>query len=333
MTVLVTGGAGYIGSHMVLRLLEDGEQVVVLDNLSTGYRWLVDRRAELIVGEAGDVAPVTALMQARGINSILHFAGSIVVPESVENPLKYYANNTATTRNLLEAAVRSGVQNFIFSSTAAVYGMTGNQAVSEHAPVNPMSPYGRSKLMSEWMIADVAAAYPLRYGVLRYFNVAGGDPEGRTGQTMERATHLIKVACQTALGQRPRMDIFGTDYDTPDGTCVRDFIHVSDLADAHARLLGYLREGGENVTLNCGYGRGYSVRDVIATVKQVSGIDFPVRELPRRPGDPASVVAAATKLRSLLDWQPKHADLHRIVEAAYHWESYLATREDRPEVA
>lgn len=333
MTVLVTGGAGYIGSHMVLRLLEDGENVVVLDNLSTGYRWLVDPRATFIEGEAGDVAKVTDLMRIHGIESVLHFAGSIVVPESVENPLKYYANNTATTRNMIEASVRAGIKHFIFSSTAAVYGMTTNAPVDEGTPLNPMSPYGRSKLMSELMLADVAAAHQLRYGVLRYFNVAGADPLGRSGQTMARATHLIKVACQTALGQRRSMDIFGTDYDTVDGTCVRDFIHVSDLADAHAALLGYLRDFGPSVTLNCGYGRGYSVRQVVDTVRHVSGIEFPVHEVPRRAGDPPAVVAEASKIRSMLPWRPRHEDLEDIVRVAYGWEQYLLTRPDCPEIA
>ncbi len=333
MAVLVTGGAGYIGSHMVLRLLDDGEDVVVLDNLSTGYRWLVDSRGRYVHAEAGDIGAVSLLMQREKIESVLHFAGSIVVPESIENPLKYYANNTATTRNVIESAVRAKVKHFIFSSTAAVYGMTSSEPVSETTPVKPMSPYGRSKLMSEMMLEDTAAAHDIRYGILRYFNVAGADPLGRSGQTMARATHLIKVACQTALGQRPRMDIFGTDYDTVDGTCVRDFIHVSDLADAHAALLGYLRNQGPSVTLNCGYGRGYSVRQVVDAVRQVSGIDFPVRELPRRAGDPAAVVADSTKLRKLLGWTPKHDDLETIVRGAYAWEQYLSTRADRPEVA
>ena len=333
MSVLVTGGAGYIGSHMVLRLLEDGEDVVVLDNLSTGYRWLVDPRADFVHGEAGDVAAVTALMRERDVQSVLHFAGSIVVPESVENPLKYYANNTATTRGVLEAAVRADVKHFIFSSTAAVYGMTSSDPVLETAPLNPMSPYGRSKLMSEWMLADVAAAHPIRYGVLRYFNVAGADPMARSGQTMARATHLIKVACQTALGQRQWMDVFGTDYDTIDGSCVRDFIHVTDLADAHGMLLAYLRDFGPSITLNCGYGRGYSVRQVVDTVRRVSGVDFPVHEVPRRAGDPPAVVAGAAKIRSILNWQPQHESLDDIVRGAYGWERYLLTRADCPEIA
>ncbi len=332
MSVLVTGGAGYIGSHMVLRLLDAGEKVTVLDNLVTGFQWAVDDRADFVEGEIGDVEFVTALIQERNIKSILHFAGSIVVPESVENPLKYYANNTANTRNLIEAAVNGGVKHFIFSSTAAVYGMTGSEPVSETTTLNPMSPYGRSKLMSEMMLEDVAAAHDITYGVLRYFNVAGADPQGRTGQSTPLATHLIKVACQTALGQRDKMKIFGTDYETADGTCVRDYIHVTDLAEAHALLLDYLRDGGESTTMNCGYGRGYSVREVVDTVKSVTGVDFVAEESARRPGDPAAIVASAERVRTILGWKPKHEDLRGIVERAHAWEKYLLTRNDRPEI-
>jgi UDP-glucose 4-epimerase len=326
MAVLVTGGAGYIGSHMVLRLCDAGEDVVVLDNLVTGFDWAIDHRASLVTGNAGDMDLVGGLIASHGISEIVHFAGSIVVPESVADPLKYYANNTATSRNLIEAAVKGGVKHIIFSSTAAVYGMPGLEPIAEEAPLAPLSPYGRSKLMTEMMLADVAAAHPLTYGVLRYFNVAGADPQKRSGQSTPLATHLIKVAAQTALGQRDHVDIFGTDYPTPDGTGVRDYIHVSDLVAAHALLLDHLRGGGTNSTFNCGYGQGYTVRQVIDMVRKVSGVDFTVREAPRRPGDPASVVARADKVREVLGWQPEHADLEEIVTAAYEWERYLMTR-------
>lgn len=326
MSVLVTGGAGYIGSHMVLNLADAGETVVVLDNLVTGFDWAIDGRAIFEQGHAGDTALVRGLIDKHEISEIIHFAGSIVVPESVSDPLKYYANNTATSRNLIEAAVLGGVKNFIFSSTAAVYGMTGLEPVVETTPLNPMSPYGRSKLMTEMMLADVAAAHPLTFGVLRYFNVAGADPGKRSGQSTPLATHLIKVACQTALGQRAKMDIFGTDYETPDGTCVRDYIHVTDLIAAHALLLKHLRAGGESTTINCAYGQGYSVREVVETVRKVSGVEFRVDEGPRRPGDPASITATGQKARELLGWVPQHDDLNEIVQTAYAWEQHLMTR-------
>jgi UDP-glucose 4-epimerase len=326
MAVLVTGGAGYIGSHMVLRLCDAGEDVVVLDNLSTGFDWAIDPRAEFALGDAGDMALVGSLVSRHGVREIIHFAGSIVVPESVADPLKYYRNNTAASRNLVEAAVTAGVRHIVFSSTAAVYGMTGLEPVSEDAVLAPISPYGRSKLMTEWMLADVAAAHPLTYGVLRYFNVAGADPGRRSGQSSPTATHLIKVASQAALGQRPHMQIFGTDFPTPDGTGVRDYIHVSDLVEAHALLLDYLRGGGRPVTLNCGYGQGYSVRQVVDMVRDVSGVRFAAIESPRRAGDPAAVVARADRVRALLGWTPAHADLRDIVTAAYAWEQYLLTR-------
>lgn len=326
MAVMVTGGAGYIGSHMVLRLCDAGEDVVVLDNLTTGFDWAVDSRATLVEGNAGDVEFVTDIIAKHQISEIIHFAGSIVVPESVENPLKYYANNTATSRNLLDAAVQAGVKHFIFSSTAAVYGMPGLDPVDEAEPLNPTSPYGRSKLMTEMMLADIAAAHPLTYGVLRYFNVAGADPMGRSGQSTPEATHLIKVAAQTALGQRDHMAMFGTDYETPDGTCVRDYIHVTDLVEAHALLLNHLRAGGESTTMNCGYGRGYSVREVVETVRAVSGVDLKVKEVGRRAGDPAAIVAKADKAREVLQWQPSHDDLSEIVKSAYAWEERLMTR-------
>jgi UDP-glucose 4-epimerase len=326
MAVLVTGGAGYIGSHMVLNLADAGEKVVVLDNLVTGFDWAIDARAIFETGNAGDIEQVRSLIDKHGISEIIHFAGSIVVPESVIDPLKYYGNNTATSRNLIEAAVKGGVKHFIFSSTAAVYGMTGLAPVVETTPLHPMSPYGRSKLMTEWMLADVAAAHAMTFGVLRYFNVAGADPAGRSGQSTPLATHLIKVACQTALGQREKMDIFGTDYETPDGTCVRDYIHVTDLIAAHALLLRHLRQGGDSTTLNCAYGQGFSVRQVVDMVRDVSGVDFRAEEGPRRAGDPASITATGEKVRALLGWTPEHDDLREIVQSAYDWERHLMVR-------
>lgn len=326
MAVLVTGGAGYIGSHMVLNLTDAGETVVVLDNLVTGFEWAIDGRAIFVRGHAGDIDLVNRLIDEHDISEIVHFAGSIVVPESVADPLKYYANNTATSRNLIDAAVRGGVKHFIFSSTAAVYGMTGLKPVVETTPLSPMSPYGRSKLMTEWMLADVAAAHPMTFGVLRYFNVAGGDPGMRSGQSTPHASHLIKVACQTALGQRDHMDIFGTDFDTPDGTGVRDYIHVTDLIAAHALLLKHLRGGGDSTTINCAYGQGYSVRQVIEAVRQISGVSFRVNEAPRRAGDPASVTATGEKARALLGWVPRLNDLYTIVDTAFAWEQYLMAR-------
>jgi UDP-glucose 4-epimerase len=326
MAVLVTGGAGYIGSHMVLNLADAGEKVVVIDNLVTGFDWAIDGRAIYEPGNAGDIELVRSLIAKHGITEIVHFAGSIVVPESVTNPLKYYGNNTATSRNLIEAAILGGVKHFIFSSTAAVYGMTGLAPVVESTPLNPMSPYGRSKLMTEWMLADVAAAHPMTYGVLRYFNVAGADPGKRSGQSTPAATHLIKVACQVALGQREKMDIFGTDLETPDGTGIRDYIHVTDLIAAHALLLKHLRGGGESTTLNCAYGKGYSVRQVVETVRDVSGVNLRADEGPRRAGDPASITATGEKVRKLLGWVPQHDELTEIVESAYWWERHLMTR-------
>ena len=326
MAILVTGGAGYIGSHMVLNLADAGETVVVLDNLVTGFDWAIDSRAIFVRGEAGDMALVARLIDEYEISEIVHFAGSIVVPESVVDPLKYYANNTATSRNLIDAAVRGGVRHFIFSSTAAVYGMTGLDPVVETSPLNPMSPYGRSKLMTEWMLADTAAAHPMTFGVLRYFNVAGGDPGMRTGQSTPHASHLIKVACQTALGQRDHVDIFGTDFDTPDGTGIRDYIHVTDLIAAHALLLKHLRAGMESSTINCAYGQGYSVRQVIDAVREISGVPFKVNEAPRRAGDPASVTATGQKARMLLGWVPRLNDLYTIVDTAFAWERHLMVR-------
>ncbi len=326
MTVLVTGGAGYIGSHMVLELTDAGERVVVLDNLSTGFRWAVAPQAELVVGDIGDQDLVRSIVERHGVTSIIHFAGSIVVPESVADPLGYYLNNTVKSRALIDVAVQTGVANFIFSSTAAVYGNPRENPVSETAAPAPMSPYGSSKLMTEIMLADAARAHPLYYVALRYFNVAGADPKGRTGQSTPRATHLIKVACETALGQRPHMDVFGTDYDTVDGTCVRDYIHVKDLARAHMAALAHLKSGGASDIFNCGYSRGYSVRQVIDAVKRVSGVDFTVHLAPRRPGDPAAIVAASDKIRSTLGWKPEYDDLDGIVRHALDWERQLGPR-------
>ena len=323
MSVLVTGGAGYIGSHMVLELLAQGEQVVVLDDLSTGFRWAVDPRATFIEGDVADGHSVERLLHEHRVESIIHFAAKIVVPDSVADPLRYYLANTVKTRALLEAAVRAGVKHFVFSSTAAVYGNPPVNPVSEDVVPNPMSPYGRSKLMSEWMLADTAFAHPLSYVVLRYFNVAGADPEGRTGQSTPDATHLIKVAVQTALGQRPKMHVFGTDYETRDGTCVRDYIQVSDLVAAHTCALRHLRGGGESLTLNCGYGQGYSVLDVIESVKRVSGVDFAVEYVDRRAGDPAKIVAQADRIRRQLNWIPQFDDLDTIVRQALTWERGL----------
>lgn len=326
MAVLVTGGAGYIGSHMVLRLVDDGVRTVVLDNLSTGFDWAVHADATFVAGSIDDKELVLNLIKTHKIEEIVHFAGSIIVPESVSDPLKYYHNNTCASRNLIAAAVEGGVKRFIFSSTAAVYGMTGLEPVTEDLPLNPVSPYGRSKLMTEWMLADAQHAHGLQYGVLRYFNVAGADPQKRSGQSSPVATHLIKAANQAALGTRDHLGLFGTDYPTPDGTCVRDYIHVSDLADAHAQLLAYLRDNDDSVTMNCGYGQGYSVRQVIDVVKKVSGVDFAVKEEPRRAGDPPAIVAGADRIKSTLGWVPKYDNLEQIVQHALTWEQYLRTR-------
>ncbi len=327
MAILVTGGAGYIGSHMVLELLDQGERVVVLDNLTTGFDWAVPDRARLVVGNVGDKKLVERVIRENEIEAVIHFAGSVVVPESMENPLKYYENNTGNSRNLLEAVVACGVDKFIFSSTAAVYGepLTSGP-IREDAVLNPMSPYGSSKLMTEIMVRDVALATDLRYVMLRYFNVAGCDPLKRTGQSTAGATHLIKIACEAALGKRPFMGIFGNDYDTHDGSCVRDFIHVSDLVNAHYAALDFLRQGGLKFTANCGYSKGYSVLEVVEAVKRISGNDFPVVMEPRRAGDIPALTANSNRLMSRLSWTPKHNDLDIIIRTALDWESILQQR-------
>ena len=324
MAVLVTGGAGYIGSHMVYRLLESGEQVVVLDNLSTGVKENLPADSELVEGDAGDEALLTSLFQTWVFDAVIHFAGSVVVPESVAHPLEYYRNNTAASRTLIAACVRHSVPNFLFSSTAAVYGSPPVMPVSEDTPTDPASPYGRSKLMTEWILQDAERAHGLRYGILRYFNVAGADPKGRTGQSTRRATHLIKRACEVAAGHSEKLTIFGSDYPTPDGTGVRDYIHVSDLVDIHEQALGRLRTESASLLLNCGYGRGYSVLEVVSAVERAAGKNLAVEIAARRPGDIAIVVARTEKLAKLLGWKPQHADLDVIVQTALAWEKRLA---------
>jgi UDP-glucose 4-epimerase len=326
MTVLVTGGAGYIGSHMVLELLDAGEQVVVFDNLSTGHRSAVAEGVPLIIGDTGDQVLVTRLIREYGIETIIHFAASIVVPDSVLDPLGYYRNNTVNSRALIECAVNCGVRHFIFSSTAAVYGNPASVPVAEDAPTLPITPYGWSKLMTEIILRDASRAHGLWHMILRYFNVVGADPRGRTGQSDPTATHLIKVAAQTALGLRPKLEVFGTDYPTPDGTCIRDYIHVSDLVRAHSDALRYLRSGAPSLTLNCGYGRGFSVFEVVDTVKRVSGVDFKVETAPRRTGDAVRIVAATERARAILSWEPRFDDLPTIVGHTLAWERQLMTR-------
>jgi UDP-glucose 4-epimerase len=311
---------------MVLALLDAGEKVVVVDNLSTGFWWALPQEVPLVVGDMGDQALIAKTVRDHEVDAIAHFAAKIVVPDSVADPLGYYLNNTVKSRALIEGAVENGVKHFIFSSTAAVYGEPTTIPVPEDLPLNPMSPYGRSKLMTEWMLQDTAQAHGLGYVILRYFNVAGADPKGRSGQSTANATHLIKVAAQTALGDRPQIEVFGTDYQTRDGSCIRDYIQVSDLADAHVVALRHLRAGGESLTLNCGYGDGYSVLEVIDVVKKVSGADFPVKLSGRRAGDPAAIVAKADRIRAMLGWTPKHNDLEQIVGQALNWERALKTR-------
>lgn len=317
--ILVIGGAGYIGSHVVRRLGEAGYDVVVYDNLSTGHAWAV-LHGELIRGDLADGDHLEKVLAGRQFDAICHFAASIVVPDSVANPLKYYANNTRNTLDLIAACVRHKIRGFVFSSTAAVYGLPEWIPVVENAPLIPINPYGASKMMSERILMDASAATGIRYVILRYFNVAGADPQGRIGQATPNTTHLIKVACQAAAGQRKEVTVFGTDYSTLDGTCIRDYIHVEDLASAHVAALSYLSDGGDSQILNCGYGHGYSVREVLKTVRRVSRVSFPIVEGARRAGDPPALVADAEKIKEVLDWRPVHADLDYIVETAWQWE-------------
>src|SRR3954452_22015968 len=323
MTVLVTGGAGYIGSHTVLALAEAGEDVVVIDDLSTGFSAYLPEGVPLFIGDAGDENLLEGVIAQHNIESIIHFAGSVVVPESMRDPLGYYHNNFTTARNLLNIAVKRGINRFIFSSTAAVYGNPDQVPVSEQAPTRPLSPYGSSKLMTEIMLHDVASAHDMNYVVLRYFNVAGADPQARIGLATVGATHLLKIAVEAATGQRAKIDVFGTDYPTPDGSCIRDFIHVSDLAQAHRAALSYLRAGGVSTTLNCGYGHGYSVLETVEAVRRVSGRNFAVQTAPRRPGDIMTMIADTRRIASTLDWTPQYADLETIAAHALAWEEKL----------
>ncbi|HET7370194.1 MAG TPA: UDP-glucose 4-epimerase GalE [Gammaproteobacteria bacterium] len=323
--ILVTGGAGYIGSHVARQLGENGERVVVLDDLSTGFASAV-LHGELVRGSTGDKELVSRLLREHDVDTVMHFAAKTIVPESVADPLKYYQNNTCNTEALLECCADAGVRHFVFSSTAAVYGTPSEGVAREDSPLAPINPYGTSKLMSEWMLRDLSAATPLRHVALRYFNVAGADPGGAIGQSTAKATLLIKVACEAVVGKREHLSIYGTDYDTPDGTGVRDYIHVEDLATAHLCALRYLREGGESTTLNCGYGHGYSVREVLQTVEKVAGVKLDIREEARRAGDPPLLVAHAERIREKLGWQPEHDDLEEIVATALAWEKKLAAQ-------
>ena len=322
-SVLVTGGAGYIGSHTVQQLVERGDRVVVIDNLSTGFREAV-RGASFVEGNVGDIELVSRVLEAHRVDAVLHFAAHTVVPESVSDPLKYYGNNTGNTRNLLSCCAQAGIDKFIFSSTAAVYGTTEAGVADEDTPTRPINPYGTSKLMSETMLRDWCATGAMRHVILRYFNVAGCDPQGRIGHSTPQATLLVKVACEHAVGKRASIAIYGTDYDTPDGTGVRDFIHVEDLAAAHLRALDHLRDGGDCLTLNCGYGHGYSVREVVEAVARAAGHRLNVTELPRRPGDIPKLIARSDRLREVLGWQPCYDDLDVIVRTALSWEQHLA---------
>jgi UDP-glucose 4-epimerase len=328
MTILVTGGAGYIGSHMVHELTDAGEAVVVLDNLSTGFRYLLPNAVPVVIGSTGDRDLVAQTVATHRVDAIIHFAASIVVPDSMRDPLGYYRNNTMNTAMLLDAAIAAGVKNVIFSSTAAVYGNPQRVPIRETDATNPISPYGTSKLMSEIMLHDTARAHGLRFVALRYFNVAGADPKLRTGQSTPAATHLIKVAVETALGKRAKIDVYGTDYPTPDGTCVRDYIHVSDLVRAHSAALAYLRRGGASATFNCGYGHGHSVLEVLTAARRVSGNNFPVEISGRRPGDPADLIADVSRIHATLDWRPLYDDLDTIISHALAWERRLATTRD-----
>jgi UDP-glucose 4-epimerase len=321
-SILVTGGAGYIGSHVVCQLTEAGENVVVLDDLSTGFRSAV-LGCELVVGDTGDRTAVDKVLADYNVDTIMHFAAHIIVPESVQNPLKYYGNNTCSSRNLLDCAARASVKHFVFSSTAAVYGIPENGYASEDSPNQPINPYGCSKLMTEWMLRDLSHATDMKHVALRYFNVAGSDPGGRIGMSTKQSTLLVKVASEAAVGKRDQLYIFGTDYPTPDGTGLRDYIHVEDLATAHLDALTYLRADGESTTLNCGYGHGYSVREVLAAVEKAHGSPLPIAERPRREGDPPILIAVAERIREVLGWTPKHDDLDFIVQTQLAWEKRL----------
>jgi len=325
--ILVTGGAGYIGSHTVKQLGQQGEKIVVLDDLSTGFEESV-LFGELVVGKTGDQELVDRVMKEHDIDTVMHFAAHTIVPESVENPLKYYDNNTASTRSLLECSQRNNVKNFIFSSTAATYGIGDGNPCTEESLPSPINPYGMSKLMSEYMLEDLGKACDMRYVILRYFNVAGCDPDGQIGQSTEKATLLIKVAAEVAVGKRSEIYVYGTDYPTQDGTGVRDYIHVSDLAAAHLSALGYLRNGGESTRMNCGYGHGYSVRDVLNMVQQVNGAPITIIEKPRRAGDPPELIANVDKIHKTLDWEPRYDDLEVIVSTAINWEKKLLERKN-----
>ena len=324
--ILVTGGAGYIGSHVARQLGERGENVVTLDNLSKGFKEAITH-GELVVGDTGDKDLVGKVLVEHDIDTVIHFAAHTIVPESVSDPLKYYWNNTCSSRNLLECCLTHGVKNIIFSSTAAVYGIPEGGVASEETPLDPINPYGTSKLMTEWMLKDLAAASDIRYVALRYFNVAGCDPNGRIGQSTPEATLLTKVACEHAVGKRDKVFIFGTDYDTPDGTGVRDYIHVEDLADAHLKSLDYLRNGGQSEIMNCGYGHGYSVRELLAAVERANGKPLTIKEEARRAGDPPMLIAKADKIRQLTGWRPKYDDLDAIVQTALAWEQKIANGE------
>ena len=325
--VLVTGGAGYIGSHTALQLAEAGHEVVVLDNLSSGHRWAVPTQAGFERGDIADRELVKSIIREGRIDAVIHFAAHVVVPESVENPGKYYRNNVVGALNLIEACIAAGVGQLVFSSSAAVYGAPASSPVSEAAAPLPINPYGSGKLMTEWTLRDLAAAESrFRFVALRYFNVAGARADGTLGQATPRATHLVKVACEAACGVRDGMSLYGDDYPTPDGTCIRDYIHIEDLAQAHLDALDYLNQGGISITMNCGYGRGYSVREVVECVKAVSGVDFPVTVAPRRAGDPPELVADNALIRQRLGWNPRYNDLAAICRTAYRWEQALLKR-------
>ncbi len=331
MSVLVTGGAGYIGSHMVLALLDAGQDVCVIDNLTTGFRWAIPQDVSFVEADVGDHDAVSKTIEQYDVDAVVHFAGSIVVPESVTDPLGYYHNNTVNSRSLIETCVKTGVKNMIFSSTAAVYGTPAVSPVTEETPTEPISPYGSSKLMTEWMLKDTAFAHDFNYVALRYFNVAGADPKGRSGQSNPAATHLLKALMRTALGISDHMKIFGRDYDTRDGTCIRDYIHVSDLIGAHLAALKYLRGGGDSGIFNCGYGHGCTVLEAIDAVERVLEQKINVVDAPRRAGDPPELVSVADKARSVLGWVPEHDNLDVIVQTAYDWERSLSSRVDAAE--